>query len=140
MINQLFSIQPDRNYIIKCVKLLGFNNIDDTRELSKIDILSINVCGEYAKLDNYFKTIYLPCKQSKYLQTYNFKSCITICRQLLRTIYYDIIAKEKMIKNNKIMVYSIATRKQKENYKLVKKQRKEGNIKKLDKPIVVDFN
>lgn len=140
MINQLFSIQPDKNQIIKCIKLLGFNDLSDTRELTRGDILSRNICIEFKKLDNYFKTIYIPCKQSKYLSVYNFKSCITITRQLLRTIDYEILSKERMIKNIKVMVYSIVTKNQKEELKLEKRRRKEGNIKKLDNPVVIDFN
>lgn len=140
MINQLFNIQPDREYIIKCIKLLGFRDLEDRRELSKIDILSLNVCVEFKKLDTYLKTIYLPCKQSKFITNYHFKNCITITRQLLRTIDYDIISKEKMIKNTKIMVYSISTKNEKEEYKLNKKRKKEGNIKKLNEPVVIDFN
>lgn len=140
MINQLFCIQPDREYILRCIRLLGFKNLEDRRELSKIDILSLNVCVEFNKLDNYFKTIYLPCKQRKFISNYNFKNCITITRQLLRTIEYDIISKEKMIKNTKVMVYSIATKNEKDEFKLHKKRKKEGNIKKLNEPIIIDFN
>lgn len=140
MINQLFCIQPDREYILRCIRLLGFKNLEDRRELSKIDILSLNVCVEFNKLDNYFKTIYLPCKQRKFISNYNFKNCITITRQLLRTIEYDIISKEKMIKNTKVMVYSIATKNEKDEYKLNKKRKTEGNIKKLNEPVVIDFN
>lgn len=140
MINQLFSIQPDKSYIIKCIKLLGFRDLEDRRELSKVDILSLNVCVEFKKLDNYFKTIYLPCKQNKFINNYHFKNVITITRQLLRTIDYDIISKEKMIKNTKVMVYSLSTKIEKEEYKLTKRRKKEGNIKKLNEPIIVDFN
>lgn len=140
MINQLFSIQPDRPNIIRCIRLLGFKDLEDRRELSKIDILSLNVCIEFKKLNDYFKTIYLPCKQSKFISNYNLKNCITITRQLLRTINYDIISKEKMIRNTKVMVYYIATKNEKEEYKLSKKRKKEGNIKKLNEPVVIDFS
>tara|TARA_B100000242_G_C43037350_1_gene483685 strand:+ start:1485 stop:1907 length:423 start_codon:yes stop_codon:yes gene_type:complete len=140
MINQLFCIQPDRTNIIKCINILGFKNLDDKKELSKIDILSMNISPEFKKLDTYFRTIYLPCKHSKFLTNYHFKNCITITRQLLRTINYDILSKEKMIKNTKIMVYSIITKSEKEQYKLEKRRKKEGNIKKLNEPVVIDFN
>ena len=140
MINQLFSIQPERADIIKYVKILGFKDLDDKRELSKIDILSLNICEEFKKYDTYFKTIYLPCKQVKFLSNYHFKNCITITRQLLRTIDYDILSKEKMIKNMKVMVYSIVSKVEKEEYRLNKKRKKDSNIKKLNEPIVIDFN
>ena len=140
MINQLFIRQPDINYIIQCINILGYENLNDTRELSKVDILSKNICVEFQKLDIIFRTFYLPCKQSKFLINYDFKTCITICRQLLRTINYDIISKEKIIHNTKMMVYSIVTKTQKEEYKLEKKRRKEGKVTKLDAPIIIDFN
>tara|TARA_Y100000389_G_C17450760_1_gene514626 strand:- start:2059 stop:2481 length:423 start_codon:yes stop_codon:yes gene_type:complete len=140
MINQLFSIQPDKKNIMKCINILGFEKLDDKKELSKIDILSMNICVEFQKLNIYFRTIYLPCKHSNFLTNYHFKNCITITRQLLRTINYDILSKEKMIKNTKMMVYRIISKSEKEQYKISKRRKKGGNIKKLNEPIVIDFN
>ena len=139
MINQLFLYTPDRNLIMKCINILGFENLNDKKELTKHKLLTLNISTRFQQLITELKQYYLPCKQKKYLVKWTIKSCITITRQLLKTIDYDIYTKEKMVDNIKIVCYKLITKTEKETIKRQRKKLKVGIITKSE-PVIVNFN
>ena len=139
MINQLFLYTPDRILIIKCINILGFENLNDKKELTKHKLLTLNISNRFQQLITEFKQYYLPCKQKKYLVKWTIKSCITITRQLLKTIDYDICTKEKMVDNVKIICYKLITKTEKETIKRKRKKQEVGIITKSE-PVIVNFN
>ena len=73
---------------------------------------------------------YLTCKAKIYLNKWDHKSCVTICRQLLKSINYNLIRKEYCKNGKKYPVYTIY---HKNNAKLIKSMEK-------NKKIVITFD
>jgi hypothetical protein len=107
MINQLFINKPTEAIIIRCVELLGWVSFTDKRILIRTDLDNLQIAAKFKNIINELRQFYLPCKQDKYLSIINTKSVITIVRQLLKTIGYNIRGIEKVIDNKKEMIYKL---------------------------------
>ena len=109
MINQLFSKSPEQTVIIKCLNIMGWETLNDTRVFIRSELETRNVQATYKLVLPELKEYYLPCKQKKYLSIQSIKSVITILRQLLKTIGYTIIGTECVINNKKNMIYKLGS-------------------------------
>jgi hypothetical protein len=107
MINQLFVDKPPESLIITCITLLGWSSLTDNRILIRKDLDSQQIGIKFATVLNNVKDYYLPCKQEKYLGNMSTKSVITIVRQLLKTIGYNIRGIERVMDNKKEMIYKL---------------------------------
>jgi len=107
MINQLFIDRPSETIILTCVVLLGWTSLTDTRIIMRTELDNQKVADKFISVINDLRQYYLPCKQDKYLTNINTKSVITIVRQLLKTIGYNIRGIEKVIDNKKEMIYKL---------------------------------
>lgn len=128
MINQLFTNQPELSFIIKLLNILGLENLNDKKEILSTKLNLQNVGNQFKNLKSEFEKYYIKCKQDKFLNKWNTKSCITIMRQILKTIDYDLAGKEKMINNVKVMSYKLITKQE----KIDKLKNKVKNIVKFD--------
>lgn len=103
--NQLFKIIPNKDFIINFCKLYTINNIDSNQtftinKLKQIDLLNkINI----EELQKY----YIKCKSKKFLTNLTYKKSITILRQLLKLINYNVQSKERCEHSKKYLEYSI---------------------------------
>lgn len=107
MINQLFIDKPPDSIILSSIILLGWSSLTDKRTLSRSDLDNQQISIKFINIINELRQYYLPCKQYKYLNNINTKSIITIVRQLLKTIGYNIRGIERVIDNKKEMVYKL---------------------------------
>lgn len=108
MINQLFNTNPSTEILIKCLNAIGWLDINDSRVFIRTDLDNANIAAKVKLIYPELKDYYIPCKQYKYLRTWTTKSVITIARQLLKTVGWTITGTEKVINNNKNMVYKLA--------------------------------
>ena len=120
VVNQLFIIKPSQELILKILTTFGIKDLKDNHEFSLLDMNSIETVKKLKELEPEFKKYYLPCKQKIYLNEWNYKTCITIARQFLKTIDYDIHSREKFIKNKKYLLYKLITRQEKEQERIKK--------------------
>ena len=120
VVNQLFIIKPSQELILKILTTFGIKDLKDNHEFSLLDMNSIETVKKLKELEPEFKKYYLPCKQMIYLNEWNYKTCITIARQFLKTIVYDIHSREKFIKNKKYLLYKLITRQEKEQERIKK--------------------
>lgn len=111
MINQLFYEHPDFKLIITCLEILGFKKgLKDKSELYKQDLEKINIPQKFNELKSEFKNIYISCKYNNiFSNELKLKKCITITKQLLKTINYDINSYEKTIDKKKTIAYSLTS-------------------------------
>lgn len=123
MINQLFIDKPPESIILTCVILLGWTSFTDKRILMRTDLDSIKIADKFLNVINELRQYYLPCKQDKYLSNINTKSVITIVRQLLKTIGYNIKGIEKVIDNKKEMIYKLEQHNKIKQIPLIQAQR-----------------
>lgn len=107
MINQLFIEKPSESIILECVILLGWSSFIDKRVLSRSQLDEQQIASKFTHIINRLRQYYLPCKQEKYLINDTTKSIITIVRQLLKTVGYNIRGIERVVDNKKEMIYKL---------------------------------
>ena len=114
MKNQLFRRNPDRYIINDLMVIFNIKSIDDEDfYFTKKDLSNLNVVDKMNDIKEKLEIYYLPCKAKKYLEDINEKRCITILRQFIRYIEYNLILKEKYINNKKNYRYFIKSEKDK---------------------------
>ena len=123
VVNQLFIIKPSQELILKILTTFGIKDLKDNHEFSLLDMNTIDTVKKLKELEPEIQKYYLPCKQKIYLNNWNYKTCITIARQFLKTIDYDIHSREKFIKNKKYLLYKLITRQEKEQERIKKSKR-----------------
>lgn len=130
MINQLFIKQPPRELILTCLGTLGFADLTDASFISKETMNHARATEAIKTHINTLKEYYGPSKAKIYLHNLDLKKCITIVRQLIKTIGYDLLSKEKMTSGRKVLYYRVIT--------IEAKKRKKKNPP--IKPTIVNFD
>ena len=114
MKNQLFRRNPDRYIIADLMEIFNINSLDDDNfYFTKQDILNSDIVDKMIELKEKLLIYYIPCKAKKYLEDINEKRCITILRQFLKYVDYNLNPKEKYINGKKNYLYFIINNKKK---------------------------
>ena len=112
--NQLFRRNPDRYIISDLLKIFDIESLDDPNfYFTKQDLLNNDIIDKMNKLKNRLEIYYIPCKAKKYLEDINEQKCITILRQFLKYIEYNLKLKEKYVNGVKNYQYFIVCNKKK---------------------------
>ena len=123
--NQLFIKKPSKEIIKKVLQCFGITNLMLEESFTYLDMEKLNTINNLKNIKNELLEFYLICKAKIYLNKWTFKSCITICRQLLKTINYNLFRKD-YCKNGK--KYSSFTIQNETNFKLIKSMEKNKKI------------
>ena len=135
MYNQLFQIKPSIDIILICLQYLGFNGLHDNTEIPRIKMELSGTVHKFISLLPRLIDIYIPCKFELFCRkSLDINACITITRQLLKTIGYDFISRECIVNGIRMQKYAVMTT----TAKIIKKKSLEPEYK--QKPIVVSFN
>jgi hypothetical protein len=119
MKSQLFRRNPDRYIISDILEIFNIKSLDDEKFfITKNDILTSNIIDKIIDLKERLEIYYIPCKAKKYLVDIDEKKCITILRQFLKNMNYNLKMKEKYVNGVKNYQYFIV----------------------CDKKIVIDFD
>ena len=114
MKSQLFRRNPDRYIISDIMEIFNIKSLDDEEfNFTKQDILNSDIIEKIIKLKDKLLIYYIPCKAKMYLENINEKRCITILRQFLKYIEYNLMMKEKYINGVKNYRYFIICDKKK---------------------------
>jgi hypothetical protein len=114
MKSQLFRRNPDRYIINDLMVIFNIKSLDDGDfYFTKQDLTNLNIIDKMNNIKEKLEIYYLPCKAKVYLKDLNEKKCITILRQFLKYIDYNLKLKEKYIKGKKNYLYYIYARKDK---------------------------
>ena len=112
--NQLFRRNPDRYIISDLLKIFNIESLDDTNfYFTKQDLLNLDIIDNMNKLKNRLEVYYIPCKSKVYLNDIDEKKCITILRQFLKYMDYNLKLKEKYVNGVKNYQYFIVCNKKK---------------------------
>jgi len=112
--NQLFRRNPDRYIISDLLKIFNIESLDDTNfYFTKQDLLNSDIIDNMIKLKNKLEIYYIPCKSKLYLEDIDEKKCITILRQFLKHMNYNLKLKEKYVNGVKNYQYFIVSNKKK---------------------------
>jgi hypothetical protein len=132
---QLFQAKPSIELIYECIKRLGFTDLKDKKTVTRLDMEIQNISAIFRIMDDKFAEIYRPCKYKQFCSTYNTKDCITITRQLLKMIKYELVGKEVMVNGKKTTMYRLMSESERyrmENYK--------NGIHVNSKPVIISFD
>ena len=78
MKNQLFTEIPDLEFLNKFLNLYGINNLEDSVEFSKYELIDLNIVDKIEDLIPELVMYYLPCKYEMFLTNMNVNKCLTI--------------------------------------------------------------
>ena len=114
MKSQLFRRNPDRYIINDLMEIFNIKSLDDEDfYFTKQDLTNLKTIDKMNNIKEKLQIYYLPCKAKVYLNNLNEKKCITILRQFLKYINYNLKLKEKYIKGTKNYLYYIYACKEK---------------------------
>ena len=112
--NQLFRRNPDRYIISDLLKIFNIESLDDENYyFTKSDLLNLDVIDNLVKIKNKLEVYYIPCKAKVYLENIDIKKSITILRQFLKYMEYNLKMKEKYVNGVKNYQYFIVCTKKK---------------------------
>jgi hypothetical protein len=132
---QLFQIRPPLKLIIKCVQFIGFSGLKDKHGITRNDMELYNIQSLFRNIADELSEIYKPNKFTQFCTNLTVKSCITITRQLLKTIGYELVGKEIMLNNKKTVSYKIMTYDERVNNSIYR-----DGVGVLEKPILISFD
>lgn len=104
MKNQLFTEIPDLEFLNKFLNLYGINNLEDSVEFSKYELIDLNIVHKIEELIPELVMYYLPCKYEMFLTNMNVNKCLTILRQIIKLYDYE-LKKREHVQNKKKSIY-----------------------------------
>ena len=133
--NQLFRKQIDDETIQKIVEAFGFRSLKDRRSFSRSDLIKLKTVGKIQEMKGELEQFYLPCKGRTYLNDLNEKNVVTILRQCIKPKGYTVNSREKYLKGDKFIIYSLCPLDQREYISVVN-----GNVDMQTKSTVITFD
>lgn len=137
--DQLFKKIPSNDLFYKILNAFGLNDLDDSKSFSRKDLCYMKTVDKICELKSELEEYYIPCKARTYLSYLNEKNVITILRQILKTRNYTIASREKYMKGNKFIIYSLCKAEVK-NYKPSDNIKINSDTDSEKKPIILHFN
>ena len=135
MHSQLFHTKPSVELILTCIKCLGFRDLNDHTAIPRVTMETAGAVNRFTNLLPRLLEIYIPCKFELFCRrSLNINSCITITRQLLKTVGYDLVGRECVVNGIRMQKYELMTIQAKHTRK------KAIEPEHRQQPIVVSFN
>jgi len=107
MKNQLFTETPDLDFLNKFLNLYGINNLEDSVEFSKYELIDLNIVDKIEDLIPELVMYYLPCKYNMFLSNINVNKCLTILRQIIKLYNYELKKREHVQNKRKSIYYHL---------------------------------
>ena len=112
--NQLFRRNPDRYIISDILKIFNIESLDDENfYFTKSDLLNSDIIDNITKIKHKLEVYYIPCKAKVYLENIDINKSITILRQFLKYMEYNLKLKERYVNGIKNYQYFIVCNKKK---------------------------
>lgn len=137
--DQLFKKHPSDELFLKVLKAFGLNDLNDTRSFTRKDLKILRTVEKLELILDQLKQCYLPCKSRTYLNGLTEKNSVTVLRQILKTRNYTVLSREKYMRGEKFIIYSLTPLETKAYHPILNNQ---VNKKKIvsDKPILITFD
>jgi hypothetical protein len=135
MYRQLFHTKPSIELTLSCIQILGYSDLNDHTIISRITMETSGAVPRFTNLLPRLLEIYIPCKFELFCRkSLDINACITITRQLLKTIGYDLVGKECVVNGVRMQKYELMTIHAKQTRK------KAMEPEHRQQPIVLSFN
>lgn len=105
--SQLFRKKPTPEFVAKVAALY---NIKEFKESQKFTLSNLETLETVEKLNEIIPELrdhYINCKAKKYLENLDPKRAVTVLRQLLKSIEYNLVSKEKYANGRKFLEYRV---------------------------------
>jgi len=110
MHSQLFHTKPSVELILTCTQCLGFRDLNDHTAIPRVTMETAGAVNRFTNLLPRLLEIYIPCKFELFCRrSLNINSCITITRQLLKTVGYDLVGRECVVNGIRMQKYELMT-------------------------------
>ena len=137
--DQLFKKHPSDELFLKILKAFGLTDLNDNRSFTRKDLKVLRTVEKLDLILDQLKQCYLPCKSRTYLSGLIEKNSVTVLRQILKTRNYTVLSREKYMRGEKFIIYSLTPLETKE-YNPILSEKKKQNIQVSDKPILITFD
>ena len=135
--DQLFRKHPSDELFTKVINCFGLKDLEDNRSFSRNDLKILKTVEKVNNLQPELVECYLPCKARSYLYALNEKNVVTVLRQILRTRNFTIVSREKYMRGEKFIIYSLTSLKTKLYNPIFDEKKK---FKKSSDPILLTFD
>lgn len=135
--DQLFRKHPDDELFTKVINCFGLKNLNDSRSFSRNDLKIMKTVDRVNQLKAELSECYLPCKARSYLYALNEKNVVTVLRQILKTRNFTIVSREKYMRGEKFIIYSLTSIETK-SYNPIIDTKKQKNMN--SEPILITFD
>jgi hypothetical protein len=134
--NQLFKTLPTKEIVNKVLLCFNIENLENSKiTFCRKDIINFDCITKLNKIKTELKKFYLPCKARTYLNDLNDKNVVTILRQVLKHHNYNVLSKEKYLRGEKFILYTIVT-----NNTVIEHEKNVKHLHIEKKSIIINFD
>lgn len=111
--SQVFKEIPNIDIFNKLLKTIGIDGFKEEYCFRKKDFEKWDTITQIVGLKDELSKFYFPCKSKIYLEHVDEQKVVTILRQFLKALNYNLISKEKYSNGEKYILYTLTS-----NYKI----------------------
>jgi hypothetical protein len=104
---QVFKKMPTLEILNKILSAIGLDVFKEEYTFRKKDFEKWESISKIIAIKSELSEFYFPCKAKIYLENIDEQKVITILRQFLRALNYNIISKEKYSNGEKYIMYTL---------------------------------
>jgi len=106
--SQIFKEIPNIDILNKLLKTIGIDEFKDEYSFRKKDFEKNQTIEKIMLIKDELSKFYFPCKSKIYLENIDAQKVITILRQFLKVMNYNLISKEKYSNGEKHILYTLS--------------------------------
>ena len=106
---QVFKESPDIDILNKLLKTIGIDTFKEEYCFRKKDFEKWDTISKMLCLKGELNKFYFPCKSKIYLENIDEQKVVTILRQFLKALNYNLLSKEKYSHGEKYISYTLTS-------------------------------
>ena len=105
--SQLFRKKPTFEFVAKVAALYNIKEFKESQKFTLSNLENMKTVEKLNEIMPELKEHYINCKAKKYLENLDPKRAVTVLRQLLKSIEYNLVSKEKYANGCKFLEYRV---------------------------------
>ena len=107
--SQVFKEIPNIDIFNKLLKTIGIEGFKEEYSFRKKDFEKMETISKIVVLKDELSKFYFPCKSKIYLENVDEQKVVTILRQFLKALNYNLISKERYSNGEKYILYTLTS-------------------------------
>ena len=107
--SQVFKEIPNIDIFNKLLKTIGIDGFKEEYSFRKKDFEKMETISKIVFLKDELSKFYFPCKSKIYLENVDEQKVVTILRQFLKALNYNLISKERYSNGEKYILYTLTS-------------------------------